>query len=576
MAVEVDEGRARGSSEVAASGRSTSAIAPGDSKRVYALIQTPDQGSLWRSDDGGTAWNVVSWDRALIGRAGYYIRLGVSPANADEVLVANSSSHRSTDGGVTFQPWGGCGDCHDIWFDPGNADRFAMTDDGGMQITTNHGQNMTRIRLPIGQMYHVAVDNQVPYYIYSNMQDDGTMRGPSNAPETVANNAARAGGPGGRGGFGGFGRGNAGPTWDHALGGCESGFTIPNPTDPDIVWASCYGNKLTRFDAKQGTSRSVAPWMISLDSPPTDVKYRCHWTAPLALDPFEKDTAYYGCQVVFATSNGGQSWKVISPDLSTQDPSRIVPSGGIVGDNLGQFYGEVVFAIAPSPLQKGLIWAGTNDGKVWNTQDGGGKWNDLTKNITGLPAWGVITKIEPSNFDAGTAYVAVDTHFLDRRDPFIFKTTDFGADVEERGRRSAVQASARLHDLGGREPEQERDALRRHGHAFYYSLDDGTHWTQLQDGLPPAPVTWVVAQKAASRCGRLDLRTRALHPRRRDAARAERAHDHAADGAICSRREMDSASRAAAGRSSPTRCPWSRRSDSRLSTRRGKSCARWM
>ena len=183
---DLDQGRASGLPK-SPLGKIDVAIAPSDSKRVYALIQTADQGSLWRSDDGGATWKVVSWDRALIGRAGYYIRLGVSPANADEVLVANSSSHRSTDGGVTFQPWGGCGDCHDIWFDPTNADRFAMTDDGGMQITTNHGQSdVHAIRLPIGQMYHVAVDNQVPYYIYSNMQDDGTMRGPSTSPEAVA------------------------------------------------------------------------------------------------------------------------------------------------------------------------------------------------------------------------------------------------------------------------------------------------------------------------------------------------------------------------------------------------------
>ena len=270
-----------------------------------------------------------------------------------------------------------------------------MTDDAGMQITTTHGQSWARVRLPIGQMYHVAVDNQIPYYIYSNMQDDGTMRGPSNAPESQPNNAAPSTGPGtgrggpggGRGGFGGFGsgggRGGAGPPWDHALGGCESGFTIPDHGNPDIVWSSCYGNKLTRYDANQGTARSVAPWMISLDSPPGDAKYRCHWTAPLAVDPFDHNTVYYGCQVVFATNDGGQSWKVISPDLSRQDPSRIMPSGGMVGDNLGQFYGEVVFAIAPSPVQKGLIWAGTNDGKVWYTRDGGGRWNDVTRNISG-------------------------------------------------------------------------------------------------------------------------------------------------------------------------------------------------
>ena len=171
-------------------------------------------------------------------------------------------------------------------------------------------------------MYHVAVDNQVPYWIYSNMQDNGTMRGASNSPEALG---------------GAFSRG---APWEHGLGGCESGFTIPDPGDPNIVWASCYGNKVTRYDARTKTARSVAPWMITLDAPPTDVKYRCHWTAPMAIDPFDHNAVYYGCQVIFKTTNGGQSWSVISPDLSTQDPSHIVSSGGIVGDNLGQFCGR--------------------------------------------------------------------------------------------------------------------------------------------------------------------------------------------------------------------------------------------
>jgi len=473
------------------------AIAPSNSSRVYALIQTADQGSLWRSDDAGSSWKVVSWDRALIGRAGYYVRLGISPVDADEVLIANSSSHRSTDGGVTFQPWGGCGDCHDIWFDPTNADRFAMTDDGGMQITTNHGQAMFRIRLPIGQMYHVAVDNQVPYYIYSNMQDNGTMRGPSTSPEAVANNAARAGGPAGGRGGGGGGRGGAAVPWDHALGGCESGFTVPDVSDPDVVWSSCYGNKLTRYDARQGTARSVSPWMISLDSPPTDTKYRCHWTAPLAVDPFDTKTVYYGCQVIFATSNGGQSWKEISPDLSTRDPSKIIPSGGIVGDNLGQFYGEVVFAIAPSPVQRGLIWAGTNDGKVWNTRDAGANWTDVTKNLPGLPAWSVISKIDPSNFDAATAYVAADGHLTDGRAPLLYKTTDFGATWK-----NVSGDLPSKHPLDytlsiAENPNRRGMLFAGTGHGFYYTLDDGVKWTALQDGLPGAPVTWVVVQKQA-------------------------------------------------------------------------------
>src|SRR5215510_1686393 len=165
------------------------AVAPSDSKRVYALIQTANQGSLWRSDDGGDAWRVVSWDRTLIGRAGYYIRVEVNPGNANEVLVANSSFHRSLDGGQTFtiNNGGGCGDCHDIWMDPKNPDHWVATGDGGMGITVDHGRTFNQIELPIGQMYHVAVDNQVPYWIYSNRQDDGTMRGPSDSPMAVPN-----------------------------------------------------------------------------------------------------------------------------------------------------------------------------------------------------------------------------------------------------------------------------------------------------------------------------------------------------------------------------------------------------
>src|SRR5262249_25484390 len=155
---------------------------------------------------------------------------------------------------------------------------------------------------------------------------------------------------------------------------------------PDIVWATCYGNEVTRWDAKTHLARSVSPWLHTLSSAPIDAKYRCHWTAPLAIDPFDHNTVYYGCQVVFKTTDAGQSLPFISPDLSTRDPSRLGSSGGVTGDNLGQFYGEVVYAIAPSKAQKGLIWAGTNDGKLWNTQDGGGHWADVTKNIKGMPA----------------------------------------------------------------------------------------------------------------------------------------------------------------------------------------------
>ncbi|MGB6484848.1 MAG: hypothetical protein WBE86_15285, partial [Candidatus Acidiferrales bacterium] len=206
------------------------------------------------------------------------------------------------------------------------------------------------------------------------------------------------------------------------------------------------------------------------------------------------NTVYYGCQVIFKTSNGGQSWSVISPDLSTHDPSRIVSSGGIVGDNLGQFYGEVVFAIAPSEIQKGLIWAGTNDGQLWYTRNGGENWTNVTKNISGLPTWGTITSIQPSHFAAGAAYISVDFHLMDNRDPFIYKTTDFGQTWTQ---------------ISGGIPKSEFSYVRvvtedpnckgllfaGTGNALYYSLDDGAHWKMFDAGLPHATVSWAVVQK---------------------------------------------------------------------------------
>ncbi len=477
------------------------APAPSNSKRVYALIQTADQGSIWRSDDGGQNWTQGSWQRELIGRAGYYIKLAVNPKNPDEVFVANSSFWMSSDGGKSFRTLGWGGDTHDIWIDPTDPNRILMTNDAGLFMTTDHGQTSSRVTLPIGQMYHVAVDNDVPYRIYGNMQDDGTMRGLSTVQEAGSNvpgqNSA-GGGRGGRaGGRGGLANAGVGP-WEHGLGGCESGFTLPDLTNTDIIWASCYGNEVTRYDAKTKIARSISPWLHTLDSEPNKAKYRCHWTPPLAIDPFDHNAVYYGCQVVFRTTSGGQSWSVISEDLSTRDPKYVVSSGGIVRDNLGQFYGEVVFAIAPSEIQRGLVWAGTNDGKVWYTRDSLAAtphWTDVTKNITGLPPLSVISKIEPSHFDAGTAYVAADLHLMDNRDPWIFKTTDFG--------KTWTKITANLptgHPLDyarviAENPNRKGMLFAGTGNSLFYSLDDGQNWKPLQDGLPHAAVSWVVVQK---------------------------------------------------------------------------------
>ncbi|HVB37326.1 MAG TPA: hypothetical protein VND92_02275, partial [Vicinamibacterales bacterium] len=384
--------------------------------------------------------------------------------------------------------------------DPKDPNRWVQTGDAGMGITTNHARTFLHVALPIGQMYHVAIDRQVPYWLYSNRQDDGTLRGPSNDPVKVPNVPSYAGITGVGSGTGlppvrRYGGDESGSEWQAGLGGCESGFTLPaDPEHPNIIWASCYGNEVTRYDARTKVARSVSPWIHTLDSPPQDVKYRCHWTPPLAIDPFDPHTVYYGCQVIFETKDEGQTWKVISPDLSTQDPSRIVSSGGIVQDNLGQFYGEVVFAIAPSPAQRGLIWAGTNDGKLWYTKDAGGQWTDVTKNIPGLPSWGTVRQIAPSPFDAATAYVAIDRHLMDDAAPYLYKTTDFG--------QTWTRISSNL-PMGGpldyamsiaENPNRKGMLFAGTGHAFYYSMDDGAHWTHFDEGLPAAPVSWIVVQ----------------------------------------------------------------------------------
>jgi photosystem II stability/assembly factor-like uncharacterized protein len=528
-------------------------IAPSDSTRMYALIQTADQGSVWRSDDSGTTWKTMSWDRSLIGRAGYYIRLAVNPQNPDDLIVMSSSMHRSVDGGKNFSgngatptgvPQGAsCGDCHDVWFDPKDPVSYALTDDGGANINTHAGT--TRVSLPNGQMYHVHVDNRVPYWIYSNRQDDGTMRGPSTVSESTANGclpdgstmptgaAGAFGGRGGRGGgrgaapnanaantqgrastprcagaqetqaaangFGGGGGGGgrgrgAALQWQPNIGGCESGFTIPDPTNADVIYASCYGNKVTRWDAKTGTARSIEPWEISLDSPPDQAKYRCHWTAPMAIDPFDTKNVLYGCQLLLKTSNGGQSWTEFSPDLSTRDASHIVSNGGLVGDNLGQYDGEVVWSIEYSKIKQGLIWAGTNDGKLWNTRDNGAHWNDVTKNFKDLPPWGSFNQIWPSTFDPATAYVAVSYHLMDDRKPYMYKTTDYGATwTKVNGNIPTGHPLDYILSISGN-PNKKGMLFAGSAHGFYYSMDDGGTWSQFNAGLPPAPVSWITVE----------------------------------------------------------------------------------
>ena len=503
--------------------------------RVYTMIETGDglplegkptqRGQLWRSENAGDSWELVSYDRQLAGRAAYYTRCAVSPDNEDEIFFLSSSFSRSLDGGRTLTPIAAPGgDNHDMWIDPTDGDRMAVANDGGLGITVNRGRTWSRVQLPVAQMYHVTVDNQIPYFVYGNKQDGSSYRGPSNSlaggrgggggggtapvPEPgAAPPAPEAGGRGGRGGRGGGGGAAGGaPTggpiarsaW-HSVTGGESGFSTPDPVDPNIIWSSASGSGsvggiVTVFDERNHQARNVEVWPEDTSgSPAADLKYRFNWEFPLTISPHDHNKVYVGSQYVHVTTDQGHSWKTISPDLTRNDKSRQGFSGGLTGDDIGVEYAGVVFAIAESPKQAGVIWAGTNDGYVQLTRDGGKSWTNVTANIHEFPEWGTVSNIEASRYDAGTAYLAVDAHQVNNRDPFLFRTRDFGQTW-------TLIANGIPHSMLSYAHCVREDPVRRGllfagtENALYVSFDDGDNWQPLQSNLPHAPVYWLAIQ----------------------------------------------------------------------------------
>jgi len=416
------------------------------SSRVYALIETgdgvpydgkpTDRGQLWKSDDGGDHWELMSYDRNLTGRAAYYTRCAVSPDNESEIYFMTSAFSRSLDGGrtLTNTPALPGGDNHDLWIDPTNGDRMAVANDSGFSISVNRGRTWNRVQLPIAQMYHVTVDNQVPYFVYGNKQDGNSYRGPSNSLSGGRGGGGEEGAPGEGGGRGAIAA-PFGPisrsVW-HPVAGGESGFATPDPVDPDIIWSSASGSGsvggiVTVFDERNHQARNVEVWPEQTSgATAAELKYRFNWEFPVMISPHDHNKVYVGSQFVHVTTDGGQSWKVISPDLTRNDKSRMGFSGGLTGDNIGVEYAGVVFALAEAPKEPGVIWAGTNDGLVQITRDGGKNWTNVTANIPGMPEWGTVSNIEASRYANGAAYITVDAHQVNNRDPFVFKTTDYG------------------------------------------------------------------------------------------------------------------------------------------------------
>lgn len=471
-------------------GKIAVAVAPSRSSRVYALIETGDgvpwkgqptsTGVFWRSDDGGNNWELVNYSHELAQRPHYYSRFVVAPDNENEVYFCAVRHLVSKDGGRTYErmPRAGRGDDHhDQWIDPTNPDRMIVGSDHHVNISVNRGRSWMGVALPIAQMYHVAVDNEIPYFVYGTRQDGPSVRVPSNSQSV------------------GFSLGDILPGQSQWVGGFEAGWSIPDPVDSSIVWSGAKGGGLDRFDRRTGHARSVRVWPDSREgTPAADVKHRFQWTAPIVISPHDHNKVYVGSQFVHQTTDGGQSWTVISPDLSTNDKSKQQISGGLTPDNDTPEYACVVFAIAESPLEKGVIWAGTNDGLVHVTRDGGAHWTNVTANIPQLPPWGTVSNFEPSRHDAGTCYLTVDFHQVNNRDPFVYKTRDYG--MTWKLITSGIPRSVFSYAHCVREDPVRRGLLYLGTeNALYVSFDDGERWQPLQANLPHAPVHWMVIQE---------------------------------------------------------------------------------
>ncbi len=447
-------------------------VAPSDPGRVYVLTEE-DAPRFYRSDDYGASWTHVSTNHTMNERAPYYTRIGVDPENADKIYFISVRFSMSVDGGRTLvpNPPRGGGDTHDIWIDPTNPKRIMVGDDVGNTNVSLDGQSFRHHRLPVAQMYHVAVDDEVPYNVYGNRQDGYSYKGPSNS---------RTGSiPLGM--------------WKD-VGGCESGFAQPDPTDHNIIWSGCYDGGLEIYDGRSGQVRNVRVWPeASYGWEPAQLKYRWHWNFPLHISPHDHNTVYAGSQHLHRTRDGGQTWEEISPDLTLNDKTHQLSSGGVAIDNLMTFDGAVLFGIAESPVQAGIIWVGTNDGQVQLTRDDGASWTNVTDNLP-APPWGTIANLEPSRYDAGTAYVSVDLHQMGDFAPYIYKTEDFGEHWTKISDGIPASPHSFVHVV--------REDTKRPGMLFagtdnsvWMSLDDGDNWAKLRLNMPPAPVYWLTLQE---------------------------------------------------------------------------------
>jgi len=444
-------------------GRIGVSVSGADSNRIYALVEA-EKGGLYASDDGGDTWELVNDDHRFRQRAWYYTHVFADPKSADTVYVLNTGLYRSLDGGKKFARLPAPhGDHHDLWIDPTNPDWMINANDGGATITHDGGTTWTtQDNQPTAQFYHVAADTRFPYNVYGAQQDRGTV--------AIASDTDH---------------GSIDDRDGYAVGGGESGYVAPDPANPDVVYAGSYFGILTRFDKRTGQAQLISPWPDDTDGfGAASLKYRFTWTQPIAISPHDPNVLYFSSQVLFRSADGGMNWTEISPDLSRNDKAKQQSSGGpITKENASAEYYDLIFSVAESPVQKDLIWAGTDDGLVHVTRDGGTHWASVTPN--GMPRWSLVSSIDASPHDAGTAYIAVDAHKLDDFRPYIFRTHNFGKSWKKIV--AGIPDGSYAHVVR-EDPEHGGLLLAGTETGVYLSFDDGEHWRPLQLNLPPAPV----------------------------------------------------------------------------------------
>ena len=436
-------------------------VSGGNSRRLWALIEA-EEGGVYRSDDAGESWIKTNDQRMLRQRAWYYSRVFADPKDTNTVYALNTGLYRSTNGGKTFTPIRvPHGDNHHLWIAPNDGQRMINSNDGGSNVSYNAGRTWTDQDFATAQFYHVSVTNHFPYKVCGAQQDNSTLCGPSRNP-------------------GGIGR----EDWVDAGGG-ESGYIAALPNNPDVIFAGSYGGHLTRKDMKTGFEANVSPWP---DNPmgysSEDIKHRFQWTFPIVVSPHDPKVLYVGGSELWKSTTEGQSWTKISPTLARSDPRTMGPSGGpITRDQTGVETYATIFTMAESPVQKDVLWVGTDDGFVQLSRDGGKTWTNVTPRD--IPEFPRMSMIEPSHYAAGTAYLAANRFQMDDWTPYLYRTTDYGRTWT----RIAKGIDERQFTRVIREDPVRRGLLFAGTEkGIWVSFDDGDSWQKLQRNLPPVPV----------------------------------------------------------------------------------------